>query len=230
MGEVARLDRLKDVCVVAQAGLGGILAAHRSNDDSGVPWLALIGRLSSKQLSLHYAFYRSVCCQSQGHDTPSNGPAWMAQDDLTGASPFLDDAAAIASSARGLDREGLLGLRELFDTPGIYRVAGSAWHWDFFRIPGPGILLAPTAYGWEAFIRGCGISVAPYSPLSGRVHEELEFDPSLPIIASTLMSKMAIADADSQDPAWKLQTGKGGWMEKAHGDFLSESPTTTLAR
>lgn len=38
--------------------LGGVLAASEPNDDAGAAIVALIGRLSSQQLRLHYLIYR----------------------------------------------------------------------------------------------------------------------------------------------------------------------------
>lgn len=40
--------------------LGGVLAASGPNDDSGAAIVALIGRLSSLQLRLHYVIYREI--------------------------------------------------------------------------------------------------------------------------------------------------------------------------
>ncbi len=40
--------------------LGGVLAASGPDDDSGVPIIAQIGRLSSLQLRMHYVMYREL--------------------------------------------------------------------------------------------------------------------------------------------------------------------------
>jgi hypothetical protein len=109
--------------------LSGVLASSRTpdgRDDRGVPWTALISRLSSDQLRLHYVLYSAARraifdyepstpqARSTALSHASGRLLFLPSEDLASAfdwSPDIDeDESDLARSAIvGLQREGLLG-------------------------------------------------------------------------------------------------------------------------
>lgn len=99
--------------------LSGVLASSRTQDgknDSGVPWTALVGRLSSDQLALHWLAYASFQRKFQGTPEEDFWPILHKQlvldyIDLYTALAWADPKegqSRIFDALYGLEREGLI--------------------------------------------------------------------------------------------------------------------------
>ncbi|MBO9703943.1 MAG: hypothetical protein J7474_00300 [Arthrobacter sp.] len=100
--------------------LSGVLASGRTaggSDDSGISWTALVGRLSSTQLALHWIIYTSFQKRIRGH---SHEEFWdlisrqivvdfqVLQSELQRSTSGEVELSRILEAAYGLRREGLL--------------------------------------------------------------------------------------------------------------------------
>lgn len=124
----------------------GVLASSRSptgSSDTGVSWSALLTRLSSEQIRLHYLLYaglRQILVQDGGVDRPSDlhGKGVILEFDALLHSLLLIDAPdstdepkypaeRLAEALDGLHREGLIG--------NAYRFGNSGYVNAFLRRP-----------------------------------------------------------------------------------------------
>lgn len=100
--------------------LSGVLASARTPDgrnDSGVSWTALVGRLSSDQLALHWSLYTSFQRRHRGGDPATFWSTTRVQIVADYPSLFStlgwslaigEDTQRLMDAAYGLRREGLL--------------------------------------------------------------------------------------------------------------------------
>lgn len=130
--------------------LGGVLASSNQND-SGAAIVALIGRLSSLQLRLHYIFYREMRRVWSGaplnlyeSDKASSVTLTVPTTELMRALG-TSDSDAVGSAIAVLWREGLIG---------------EAWYFSRETESDPsshGARVSPTGLGAEFFLWGHGV-------------------------------------------------------------------------
>lgn len=144
--------------------LSGVLASSRTpggTDDRGVGWTALVGRLSSDALKLHYAVFSILRQKMRGGDAGVINE-WcrkyivIAYSDLLPAMDLelsWDGARRTLDAAYALQREGMLdGLTH-----------GSADHltglpWGQYLLPAEGdiLIVSTTMQGIQLFLQGHG--------------------------------------------------------------------------
>jgi hypothetical protein len=163
--------------------LSGVLASSRSpdgKDDTGVSWAALVARLSSDQLKLHYLLYSSAAFHLRNVDLTS-------LDVLTGAQLYmplepviemLTEAGRFNEAVMNLVREGLVG--------GSYEVQVDAEELSPDRaIPeGPGMLYYPTPSGAALYLWGVGLgrtSVRQFNHVEVTLPEGVELPVPVPL-------------------------------------------------
>ncbi|TDP89794.1 hypothetical protein EDF62_3091 [Leucobacter luti] len=99
--------------------LSGVLASARTKagtNDAGVPWTALVGRLSSDQLALHWSVYAGFQHRFQGTDGDSfwetlHNQLVLGYTELYSAMKWptqQGDRNRLYAAAYGLEREGLI--------------------------------------------------------------------------------------------------------------------------
>ncbi|BAJ74375.1 uncharacterized protein MTES_1411 [Microbacterium testaceum StLB037] len=173
--------------------LSGVLASARTTDaadDSAISWTALVGRLSSAQLRLHYILYstarhhllgRTIDATNDLDDLPIFAPLLPIIALLPGGVDAFNDAMA------NLEREGLLSPRFDVDTQSG-RLA------NIKQIPAePVIVYRITLAGALLFFRGGGSRTTALKRFSDPAHD-LRFDdcasiPS-PIAGSALWNSL----------------------------------------
>ncbi len=149
--------------------LGGVLAA--SNDDTGVPVAALIERLSTLDLRLHFVLYRS--CQPFVLAAIESDPETHVDPDLYVSKADLLDSCGLPHSARGFSQ-----LEQSLRNLGRERLVGQAVHngfngspfepfvfsaaeirrWYSREPPEPGVVFAPSDDGMSLLAWGAGIA------------------------------------------------------------------------
>lgn len=147
--------------------LGGILAAS-TRHDLGVPVAALIARLSSLDLRLHFALYSTSkrLISADGLDVTADPDLYISDADLLDACALprgSDGVVQLQQSLRNLGRERLIGqvLHNGFDgsppEPFVNNEAETR-RW-FKRVPPePGIVFAPCADGMALLAWGAGLT------------------------------------------------------------------------
>jgi hypothetical protein len=190
--------------------LGGILAAA-SEDDTGVPIAAQIARLSSLDLRLHFALYRTYqpfISITVGVDRPeamSHPDLYVSKTNLLHACGLPHDAPGIVrleQGLRNLGRERLIGqvLHNGFDgspsEPFLFSDA-EIRRWFKREPPEPGVVFAPSNDGMSLLAWGVGL--ADPSPLGYR-------DCDIP----DAVGEIELAECGSATPVLELpETGDG---------------------
>lgn len=159
--------------------LGGILAAS-GEDDTGVPIAALIARLSSLDLRLHFALYRtyqpfiSTTVEVQQPEAVTLPDLYVSKADLLDLCGLPHEALGIVrleQALRNLGRERLIGqvLHNGFDgspsEPFLFSDA-EIRRWFKRDPPSPGVVFAPSSDGMSLLAWGVGL--ADPSPLGYR--------------------------------------------------------------
>jgi hypothetical protein len=184
--------------------LSGVLASSRSEDgtdDRGVTWTALVSRLSSDQLALHYCLYSIV-------RSLAVGKTFEVATDLFGEPIFAEFSAVLAllgtpSSSRlmdalyGLHAEGLIA--DTFhhgDTNYLRKAAGGRWK-DVPETPQGGVVFAASARGTALFLQAHGYGERWFDAMT---EQELNFEPQEDFGSDlSLVSGILIADLPPTD-------------------------------
>lgn len=136
--------------------LSGVLASSRTpdgSDDSGISWTALVGRLSSTQLRLHYVLYstarhhligRPITAIHELDEYPIFVPLPPVLALLEGGADAFNEAFM------NLTREGLISDRAEIDATGKNLLAGKVVP------PGPVMIYRISSPGLMLFMRGGG--------------------------------------------------------------------------
>lgn len=129
---------------IASDYLGGVLAASGPNDDSGAAIVALIGRLSSHDLLMHYVIYRELRRVWPGpplplynHEAARQAKIRIPNADLQRLFPGAEIGVVFGTVLPTLAREGLI----------------VAYSWD----PADALTATPTGLGASLFLWGHGI-------------------------------------------------------------------------
>ena len=157
--------------------LGGVLASARAEgSDDAVAWTALIARMSSRELQIHYMIYSAVRLEALGHreinimDSPG-------REQLRAFVPYAALLEALGVQAfvktpetfTGLDRERMFDGNWHFGRNATFSVTDSS-------PPEPGLEFAPSLNGLNLFIWGNGLAAnglasflddTPLNPLEG---------------------------------------------------------------
>lgn len=142
--------------------LGGVLASSRTSDgtdDSAVTWSALVGRLSSMQLRLHYALYVSLMDRIRGSDI--NLGLDTERKQLTSFIPFRELLPALELTPRefgGAFGEAFDGLHaeDLVDDRYMHGAPSDELHKMAPGITEPGLAWGPTVRGLRLLLWGLG--------------------------------------------------------------------------
>lgn len=151
--------------------LSGVLASSHSpggQDDRGLPWSSLVGRLTSDQLRLHYLVYASEWADRAtveendrwgprgqfGFYFPPTAMAWM----MSGR-PTDDAHSRFESTLAGLIREGLIA--EEFTDSGPIGHLETKWEFDREEHATSGAIIAPSIAGRLLFLWGMGLGQTP---------------------------------------------------------------------
>jgi len=180
--------------------LGGVLASARSDgSDDAVAWTSLIGRMSSRELLLHYALYAGIRVAALGHtdinimDSPGRERLRsLFSIGRVGDRPGLlealgpDGFAKFAFTTTGLEREGLFEGGFRFGT-------NVALDREDEKFTG-GLEMAPSFNGMNLFMWGHGLGT---TGIALYLHPEPELEPVEGIIVPTAYLKTPITTAAS---------------------------------
>ena len=156
--------------------LAGVLASSRTpdaKDDAGVSWVALIGRLSSLEIRMHYVLYAALRQKVEGAKVDGYFE-WTRRGVLVDVLPFLNalgiDKTHIANArflhpAHTLQREGLLtdltyGSRHYLETDVVWTKGRVLPEGAFF------VHFKPSVDGIALFLAGLGVGDQWYTYLS----------------------------------------------------------------
>ncbi|MGO4104247.1 hypothetical protein AB4Y63_09880 [Leifsonia sp. YAF41] len=143
---------------IAAEYLSGVLASSRSEDrnDRGQPWAALVSRLSSDQIRLHFIIYRLLRKLLLGKDMNimvlSYSWIYIPFRELNEAMCWPEgDDTGFTQAFYGLHREGLVAPADFWFGPPemIYEVTGTS-------VPEPGLVVTPSRAGLGLFLWGLG--------------------------------------------------------------------------
>lgn len=168
--------------------LGGVLAAS-TGDDAGTPVAALIGRLSSFDLRLHYTLYRTyqpfieLAVNDDGDAAVIDGRVEIARVEYPDI--FVPTRELLPALDLGADAAGVMRVEQALGNLGRERLLGQVLHnswngspaepylfgrddlnrWDIEQ-PEHGLVFAPSANGMSLMAWGLGLE--DRSPLSYR--------------------------------------------------------------
>lgn len=151
--------------VLTSEYFGGLLASSRgsvSRDDRGSSLIAMVGRLSTYQIRLHYVLYLVLKTLYDGKDFPPTGDrptaTFIPEADLFTAMEFvgseLDNTESLMGHAlNGLQREALIGDLIAYGNPEVLAAYRPRPLQD-----GSGLIYTPSGLGIELFLWAHGVS------------------------------------------------------------------------
>lgn len=141
--------------------LSGVLASSRNaNDrsDRGIGWTALVSRLSSEELRLHFIIYSVARRSLRGRDLSVAGVCatqlYLPFRELNSAMGWGESDvgdSTFTETFYGIHREGLVGATNFFFGPQMVLEDASQ-----ARIPGHGLLVMPSRAGIGLYLWGLG--------------------------------------------------------------------------